>query len=508
MGDSLLVGDARADVLRLLDDPLLLLGGFLSLLGHILGDGRALLNLGGGGDSLTLPLDGSLARGLGLGGESLNLAGLRVGLFREGDHLRLRSFLLRSHLSHLVEELRLFLEQRLRVFRACHRGGHLDLPRYRVLLSLRQLPESKLELGARRHRLAFPIRGVLFGNREVLGENGDGVGHLDRLPGELLDVLVHALLEHGDRRHLLELGVGRRQVRLGGFVPRLGGCEAFGGELRVRLGALLNLLADALGGGDAHLRSLQGLGHLVSHRRLRRLRLGLLLDRQRRRLVRHLPQRGRLLLERLDGFVALRHRLLHVPVLPDELVDAGEELVLVLELPLGVGGEFLGRVPRLVRSLDLLLSLDERRLGGGFLVGVQSVPSLHLDRLGGCERVGSLLDHAVDLSLGDALSLLDRLLVSLGRESFLHFLLGGGGGDAQSLHRGGGFVSRRLELRFVRRHLSLDGLELLGHLQQGLLLFGELRVGGGLLFRHLILELFLPRLELFRGGLRRLLGLR
>lgn len=78
MGDSLLVGDARADVLRLLDDPLLLLGGFLSLLGDILGDGRALLNLGGGGDSLTLPLDGSLARGLGLGGESLNLAGLRL----------------------------------------------------------------------------------------------------------------------------------------------------------------------------------------------------------------------------------------------------------------------------------------------------------------------------------------------------------------------------------------------------------------------------------------------
>mmetsp|Transcript_10965 Transcript_10965/g.50650 ORF Transcript_10965/g.50650 Transcript_10965/m.50650 type:complete len:626 (+) Transcript_10965:124-2001(+) len=274
VGDSLLVGDARADVLRLLDDPLLLLGGFLSLLGDILGDGRALLNLGGGGDSLTLPLDGSLARGLGLGGESLNLAGLRVGLFREGDHLRLRRFLLRSHLSHLVEELRLFLEQALRVFRACHRGGHLDLPRYRVLLSLRQLPESKLELGARRHRLAFPIRGVFFGNREILGENGDGVSHLDRLPGELLDVLVHALLEHGDRRHLLELGVGRRQVRLGCFVPRRGGCEVVGGELRIRLGALLNLLADALGGGDAHLRSLQGLGHLVSHRRLRRLRLG------------------------------------------------------------------------------------------------------------------------------------------------------------------------------------------------------------------------------------------
>mmetsp|Transcript_10962 Transcript_10962/g.42695 ORF Transcript_10962/g.42695 Transcript_10962/m.42695 type:complete len:419 (+) Transcript_10962:103-1359(+) len=135
-GYGVLVGDTRADEIRILDDALLLPGRFLSLPGRLLRDGRPRLHLGGRGESLTLPLHRSLARGFGLGGESLNLASLSVGGLRQGDATRLRALLLRRHLRHLVEELRLLLEQALRVIRAGPRGRHLHLPRHRVLLRL------------------------------------------------------------------------------------------------------------------------------------------------------------------------------------------------------------------------------------------------------------------------------------------------------------------------------------------------------------------------------------
>mmetsp|Transcript_2262 Transcript_2262/g.9652 ORF Transcript_2262/g.9652 Transcript_2262/m.9652 type:complete len:689 (+) Transcript_2262:93-2159(+) len=399
-GDSLLVGDTRADEIRLLDDALLLPGRLLSLPGRLLRDGRPRLHLGGSGEGLSLPLHRSFACGFGLGGESINLASLRVGGLGQGDTLRLRALLLGRHLRHLVEELRLLPEEALRVISAGHCGRHLHLPRHGALLRLRQLAKALLQLCLSRHRLALPVGRVLLRDSKVLGQDRDGVGHLSRLPRELFDVLVDALLQHGDLGHLLELGVGVFEVLLGGAVPRLRRGELFGGELGSRDRAVLNLLSHAFGGGDARLGSLQGLGHLLGHLLLRRLRLRLLLDGQLGRLIRHLSQGLGLLLERLDRLVALRHRLLHVAVLADQLVDAVQELVLVLELPLGVGCEFLSRVPRLVRSLDFLLSLDERRLRGGLLISVQRVPGLHLDRLGGGERVGSLLDHAVHLRLG------------------------------------------------------------------------------------------------------------